>query len=188
MTDDVAALVLKDNYDQTVALSVGAVARALGPRCFRAASCATLEAAACSIAPSSSFPTTKACAPVPARTAGLTRPELAVLLAYAKLDLFDAEIIESSLPDDPYLHRLLVSYFPPLAAERFKAEMETHRLKREIVATELVNRLVNLAGPLFVHRMQELTSAPARNYCAAYVVAEGVFGLEALKAKSTRSI
>jgi glutamate dehydrogenase len=181
MTDDVAALVLKDNYDQTEALSVGE-SRAhwdldASGRFMRALESTGLLDRAVEQLPDDEGLRARA-----REGRGLTRPEIAVLLAYAKLDLFDA-ILESNLPDDAYLHRLLVSYFPPLAAERFKGELETHRLKREIIATELVNRLVNLAGPLFIQRMRELTSAPAATIARGYVVADGAFGLEALKAK-----
>jgi glutamate dehydrogenase len=113
---------------------------------------------------------------------GLTRPELAVLLAYAKLDL-DAEITASELPDDPYLESLLAGYFPKAAVERFPEAVEQHRLRREIISTVLANKIVNLAGPVFVHRMKEVSSAPAWRVARAFVVAEGAFGLDALKAR-----
>jgi glutamate dehydrogenase len=113
---------------------------------------------------------------------GLTRPELAVLLAYAKLDLSHA-VTESALPDDPYFAPLLQGYFPPLAARRFADEIPRHRLAREIVATELVNRLVNLAGPLFAHRLRELSSAPLDSAVRAFAVADGVFGFQDMKAR-----
>ncbi|HWU25232.1 MAG TPA: hypothetical protein VN154_02405, partial [Rhizomicrobium sp.] len=113
---------------------------------------------------------------------GLTRPELAVLLAYAKLDL-DAELVTSDLPDDPYLAAQLVAYFPVAAASRFPQELANHRLRREIIATSLANRIVNLAGPVFVHRMKEVSSASGARVARAYVEAEGAFGLGALKAR-----
>ena len=77
---------------------------------------------------------------------GLTRPELAVLLAYAKLDLKD-ELIASELPDDPHFRAELPGYFPPAAAQKFADELGRHRLKREIVVDALANRVINLAGP-----------------------------------------
>jgi glutamate dehydrogenase len=181
MTDDVAALVLEDNYDQTEALSVGESRHfwdvdAAG-RFMRA-----LEATGRLDRAVEQLPDDEGLRVRERDKRGLTRPENAVLLAYAKLELFEA-VIESGLPDEPYLRRLLVSYFPRLAAERFKSELDSHRLKREITGTQLVNHMVNLAGPLFVHRMRELTNAPSAAVIRAYVLAEGAFGLEALKSR-----
>jgi glutamate dehydrogenase len=113
---------------------------------------------------------------------GLTRPELAVLLAYAKLDL-DAEIVASGLPDDPTFASVLAGYFPPATVKRFPAALEHHRLRREIISTSLANRLVNLAGPVFVARMKEMSGADGAHVARAFVVAEGAFGLAALKAR-----
>ncbi len=113
---------------------------------------------------------------------GLTRPELAVLLAYAKLDL-DAEIVASELPDDPTFESVLAGYFPPAAVERFPEALQQHRLRREIISTCLSNRLVNLAGPVFVARMKEMSGANGAHVARAFVVAEGAFGLEALKSR-----
>jgi glutamate dehydrogenase len=110
---------------------------------------------------------------------GLTRPELAVLLAYAKLDL-DAEIVASDLPDDPYFAATLAAYFPDKAVEKFPGELEQHRLKREIISTSLANRIVNLAGPVYVQRMKETSSAPASRVARSFVAAEGAFGLSTL--------
>ena len=89
-----------------------------------------------------------------------------MLLAYAKLDL-DAEIVASDLPDDPAFWRASSSaYFPRAAASRFPDELAHHRLRREIVSTALANRIVNLAGPVFVHRMKEMSSAPGAKWHA----------------------
>jgi glutamate dehydrogenase len=112
----------------------------------------------------------------------LTRPELAVLLAYAKLDL-DAELLASDLPDDCYFASALANYYPRAAAERFSGELPRHRLRREIISTVISNRIGNLAGPVFVHRMKEVSSAPAAGVARAFAVAEGSFSLDALKAR-----
>ncbi len=111
---------------------------------------------------------------------GLTRPELAILLAYAKLDLFHA-ISESSLPSDNYFDDWLAGYFPPLAAQSFPGEVKRHPLGRAIISTQLANRTVNLAGPLFAHRMRELSNAPLWSAARAFVLADGAFGLSSLK-------
>jgi glutamate dehydrogenase len=103
-------------------------------------------------------------------------------LAYAKLDL-DAEIVASDLPDDPTFESVLAGYFPPAAVARFPDALQHHRLRREIISTALANRLVNLAGPVFVARMKEISGANGAHVARAFVVAEGAFGLEALKAR-----
>jgi glutamate dehydrogenase len=181
MTEEVAALVLKDNYDQTEALSV------MELRSVRDLDAAQrfireLEKAGTLDRAVEQLPDDEGLRARARAQQGLTRPELAVLLAYAKLDLFE-QVIESPLPDDAYLQRELIAYFPPEAVKRFPEELQKHRLHREIVATQLANKLVNIAGPLFVQRLHELSRAPAARVARAFVIADGAFGLEALKAK-----
>jgi glutamate dehydrogenase len=89
---------------------------------------------------------------------GLSRPELSVLLAYAKLSL-NADLLESKVPDDPYLARELGRYFPRLIAEKFPDALEKHRLRREIIATQLANSMINRGGPSFVVRIADQTGA-----------------------------
>ena len=181
MTDDVAQHVLRDNYEQTLALSV-AQSRGVGDMDAQGRFIRDLERRgkldrAVEFLPSDEDLRKRA-------TAGqaLTRPELAVLLAYAKLDL-DAEIIDSKLPDESYFASELAGYFPPAAVTRFPDEMIHHRLRRNIIATVLANKIINLAGPVFVHRMKEISSSPASRVARAYAVADGAFGLNALKAR-----
>jgi glutamate dehydrogenase len=112
----------------------------------------------------------------------LTRPELCVLLAYAKLDL-DAEVLASALPDDPFFAGLLDGYFPPPAVAAFPQEPSRHRLKREIISTVLINAIVNLAGPVFVLRTREVTGLSSADVARGFVLSDGVFGLSALKAR-----
>jgi glutamate dehydrogenase len=78
---------------------------------------------------------------------------------------------------------VLAGYFPPQAVKRFPAALEQHRLKREIISTSLANRIINLAGPVFVSRMKEMSGADGAHVARAFVVAEGAFGLAALKAR-----
>ena len=92
-------------------------------------------------------------------------------------------IIESELASEPYFDGLLAGYFPTLAASRFKNELKRHGLAREIIATELANRTVNLAGPLFPLRMRELSNAPLCREARAFALADGVFDLSRLKAR-----
>ncbi len=181
MTDDVASLVLADNYDQTLALSV---AEAAAPRDIDAGArfIRVLEAKGKLDRAVEFLPSDADIQKLENDKKGFTRPELAVLMAYAKLDL-DAEILDSALPDDMAFASTLAAYFPKQAAEKFAAELPQHRLKREIISTTIANRLVNLAGPVFVARMKEMSGASGAEVARAFAVAEGAFGLEALKAR-----
>ena len=129
---------LRDNYDQTLALSV-AQRRGVADLDAQARFMRELEAAAGSTARSSSCPTTRPSPSARKAGRGLTRPELAVLLAYGKLDLFD-EMLASTVPDDPLSRRRRWSAISPRRCARFGDEMRRHRLRREIIATQLTNR------------------------------------------------
>jgi glutamate dehydrogenase len=181
MTEDVARLVLKNNYDQTLALSV---AELTAPRDLDAAAryMRELERKGALNREVEYLPADEAIRALLRDGRGFTRPELAVLLAYAKLDLSHA-IEQSEVPGDAHFDALLKDYFPPLAAERFGSELKQHRLAREIVATELANKTINLAGPLFAHRMRELSNAPLWCAARAFALADGVFDLSGLKAR-----
>jgi glutamate dehydrogenase len=181
VTDEVAAHVLKDNYDQTLALSV---AQLFAPRDLDAHGrfMRELERRGKLDRAVEFLPDEEELRARAQKGRGLTRPELAVLLAYAKLDLF-AETIDTDLPDDPHFLSTLASYFPQATAKKFPHELENHRLRREIIATVLSNRIVNLGGPLFVHRMKEGSGASDARVARAFVVADGGFGLSSLKAR-----
>ncbi|HEY1962123.1 MAG TPA: NAD-glutamate dehydrogenase domain-containing protein, partial [Rhizomicrobium sp.] len=181
MTDSVAAHVLKDNYDQTLALSV---AQARGMKDFDAQSrfIGDLERRGKLDRAVEFLPDDASLRRRAQQGTGFTRPELAVLLAYAKLDL-DAELLASDVPDEPYFASVLAEYYPPLAAKRFAAEMQRHRLRREIVCNAISNHIVNLAGPAFVSRMKEVSGAPTARVVRAFAVADGAFGLSAIKAR-----
>ncbi|HEY1630470.1 MAG TPA: NAD-glutamate dehydrogenase [Rhizomicrobium sp.] len=181
MTDDVAAHVLRDNYDQTLALSV-AQSRGVKDIDSEGRFIRDLERRGKLDRAVEFLPGDEDLRKRAQDGKGLTRPELAVLLAYAKLDL-DSELTGSDLPDESYFATELAGYFPKAAVARFPDELTQHRLKREIVATVLANRIVNLAGPVFVHRMKEVSSASAARVARAFAIAEGAFGLSALKAR-----
>jgi NAD-specific glutamate dehydrogenase len=115
------------------------------------------------------------------RGQGLTRPELAVLLAYAKLSLY-GDLLDSAIPDDPYLGRELARYFPSQLNERFPDALARHRLRREIISTQLTNSLINRGGPAFVARIADQTGAPAPTIAAAFFVARNSYDMMALNA------
>ena len=91
---------------------------------------------------------------------GLTRPELAVLLSYAKIAL-QHDLLESAVPDEPQLESWLTGYFPPLLRERFAADIDKHSLRREIIALGLTNAIVNRGGPAMAVRLADETRRTA---------------------------
>ncbi|HZB93355.1 MAG TPA: NAD-glutamate dehydrogenase [Stellaceae bacterium] len=110
---------------------------------------------------------------------GLTRPELAVLMAYVKTSLAH-ELAESDLAEDPQLERDLLTYFPPALVERFRPAIAGHRLRKEIIATVAANDLVNRAGITFLAEMRERTGRAAGDITRAYMIVKQVFDLETL--------
>jgi glutamate dehydrogenase len=106
---------------------------------------------------------------------GMTRPELAVLMAYAKRSLKQA-LLHSSLPDDPYLEHELEGYFPAAVVERFGYLLGVHPLKRELIATIVANDVVNSEGVTFVSRLMAETGAEAADVARAYRIAREVTG------------
>jgi glutamate dehydrogenase len=179
MTDEVARLVLQNNYDQTMAISV---ARHNALRDIEASArfVRDLERAGKLDRAVEFLPDDEGFRAYAESRTGLSRPEIAILLSYAKLDLLH-EVTTSGLPDEPYLEGLLKDYFPERIEKEFSGELDGHRLKREIIATQLVNRMVNLAGPLYAFRMREISSAPHWRAARAFAIADGAFGMTQLK-------
>lgn len=105
---------------------------------------------------------------------GLTSPETAVLLAYTKITVAE-ELLHTSLPDDPYLHGLLHTYFPAALREKFPEQIDNHPLHREITTTVLVNDTVNTGGTTYLHRLREETGASLEEIVRAQTVARAIF-------------
>ncbi|HET7415293.1 MAG TPA: NAD-glutamate dehydrogenase [Arthrobacter sp.] len=108
---------------------------------------------------------------------GLTSPELAVLAAYAKIQLATA-LSTSDFVDDPWLKRTLAGYFPEQLADRFEGDLENHPLRREIIATVLANDMVNIGGITFAFRAIEETSVSESAVARAFVVMREVYDLD----------
>jgi glutamate dehydrogenase len=105
---------------------------------------------------------------------GLTRPELSVLLSYSKIVTYQ-HLLASDLPEDEYLSRELVRYFPAALQARFADVMHDHRLKREIIATQVTNSMINRMGVSFAMRMSEDTDAEPAVVAKAFTIAREIF-------------
>ncbi|MEV5889714.1 NAD-glutamate dehydrogenase [Nonomuraea fuscirosea] len=175
MTDEVADLVLRDNYAQNVVLAASR-SQAVEMLHIHARYLRKLERDGLVNRELEFLPSDKTLAERRQARLGLTAPEFAVLLAYTKL-VADAELLGSDLPDDPYLASWLVSYFPSALRERFRTYMDEHPLRREIITTCVVNELVNSAGTTFTFRFGEETGASTPDIVRAYLVAREVFDL-----------
>lgn len=113
--------------------------------------------------------------------AGLCRPELAILIAHTKMSVFEA-ILESELPDDPYMKRYLQAYFPRSITERFTSLLDTHPLRREIISTQIANVLVERMGSSFVYRLSIEVGCPITDIIKAFITADTIFnGSELVK-------
>jgi glutamate dehydrogenase len=178
MTDEVAGLVLRDNYQQSQAVSVAEGQAADDhdrlERFMRALERKGRLDRAVEFLPDSAAMRTRA-----ANRQPLTRPELAVLLAYAKIDL-NEEILASDLPDDPRLEEELLRYFPAALQDKHAEAIRGHRLRREITALQVVNSLVNRCGPTFVHSVGQRSGASAAAIAQAFTVARDSWKLRAL--------
>jgi glutamate dehydrogenase len=170
MTDEVAALVLRDNYFQAQSLSV----RKSMPLDAQTRFIKYLEKAGRLNRELEFLPSDEQLASRKAAKTGLTSPERAVLLAYSKITLYD-ELLGSSVPNDPYIATALVRYFPAPLCQRYRADMERHPLKREIIATHVTNEMINRAGSTYVQRMQEETGAGAPDVVRAYLLTREIF-------------
>ncbi|MFB4313274.1 NAD-glutamate dehydrogenase [Actinomadura sp. 21ATH] len=175
MTDEVAGLVLRDNYAQNVVL---AATRAQAPSMLHvhARYLRKMERDGEINRSLEALPDDKALAERRQGGHGLTGPEFSVLLAYTKL-ILDAELVRSDLPDDPYLESWLVDYFPSPLRERFRSYMDRHPLRREIITTAVVNDVVNNSGITFGFRVNEETGASSPDIARAYLVAREVFDM-----------
>ncbi|SDZ05363.1 glutamate dehydrogenase [Geodermatophilus africanus] len=178
MTDEVAVAVLTDNHAQNAALAVESTsARSLldaHARFLRA-----LERSGRLVRSVEFLPDDRQLVERRRDGQALTSPELSVLLAYAKLETGDA-VLASDLPDDAALEELLVGYFPAELRRRFPTAVSGHPLRREIVATALTNRAVNVAGVTGLFRLAEETGVPVAGVVRAHTVARAVFEVDRL--------
>ena len=178
MTDEVGELVLRDNYLQSQALSSlerqGAALLEAHAHFMRA-----LERAGKLDRGIEFLPDEEAISERLAAGEGLSRPELSVLLAYAKMTLYD-DLLESDLKESEYLANDLARYFPQPIRDRCADAIAGHRLRAEVIATVTANSIVNRVGVSFVQEIMQETGMPAGSVARAYAIARDAFGMREL--------
>jgi glutamate dehydrogenase len=173
MTDEVAKLVLRNNYLQGQAISTSEF-QAKERLSESAYVIRALERSGDLNRSLEFLPTEEEIAERRKAGEGLTRPELAITLSYGKIWLYRA-LIHSNVPEDPYLSTELARYFPTPVQKRFAVRLKRHRLRREIIATAITNSLINRMGPVFPVRAQDDTGADPAAIARAYSIAREVF-------------
>lgn len=179
LTQEVADLVLQDNYAQALVMSFSAyhAKRNIG---LHMNYIKELESQSFLKRRLEFLPDDKTMIERKAAGIGLTRPELAVLLEYSKIYI-KAEILKSKLTEDPYLSQTVETAFPNSLRKKYKHAMSEHRLHTDIIATQLSNQVVNQMGFTFVYRLQVETGASVDEIIRAYTVASHIFGTTSLQ-------
>jgi glutamate dehydrogenase len=175
MTDDVARLVLRNNYLQSLALSL-TEAKGVADVADERRLMHALEAVGRLDRKVEYLPEDAALEQLERQGRGLTRPELAVLLAYAKLAFHD-DVLASDVPDDPYFAIELKRYFPDGVRVGYPDAVDGHRLRREIIATGLANAVINRGGPSVAVRLAEDTGRSVPDVARAYALTRDAFGV-----------
>lgn len=177
MTDNVAQLVLHNNLRQTQAISVAqseALKRSAEYRRFMNG----LQASGRLDRKLEFLPNDDVLLERQTHNKGLTRPELAILISYAKAVLKE-DLTNSDLVDDEYMVSFIETAFPHKIAQLFPLALRNHRLRREIVATQIANDMVNTMGISFAQRLMESTGASAADVAKAYVIARDIYSMPA---------
>ncbi|MFB3100801.1 MAG: NAD-glutamate dehydrogenase domain-containing protein, partial [Gammaproteobacteria bacterium] len=178
MTDNVAESVLQDNYRQVRAIGVMEIESIFRPGWY-ALLIDHLEKTGGFSREFEYIPDQGTIDKRKALHQGFCQPEIASLLAHTKAIVCD-QILDSDLPDDPYLTGMLIRYFPAQLQKKYSGMIDGHPLRREIVATVLVNSMVNRAGITFAHRLSDETGASLAVICKAFLVARDVFDIHGL--------
>jgi len=177
MTDEVAALVLRHNYGQNMALAA-ARSQASSLLHVHARYLRKLVRDKRLDPEQDVLPGERGIAERRSAGGGLTTPEFALLLAHTKISAGE-EVLASGLPDDPYLRQVLDAYFPAQLQSAFADQMESHPLRREIITTSVVNEMIDTSGITFLFRLIEETGASVPNLTRAWLVARDVFDMMA---------
>lgn len=175
MTDNVAHLVLHNNTRQTQAISV-AQSEALARSAEYRRVMSTLQQQGRLDRRLEFLPSDDALLERQSQGKALTRPELAILISYAKAALKE-DLTHTNIADDDYMVRFIEGAFPHKIAQLFPLALRNHRLRREIVATQIANDMVNTMGISFAHRLIESTGASAGDVAKAYVIARDIYAM-----------
>ncbi|MCD6038876.1 MAG: gdhB 1 [Gammaproteobacteria bacterium] len=178
MTDEVAELVLHDNYEQTQILSLENSITTLTIDLFRRFM-NELEKRGRLNRELEFLPDEKTLQERKANGQGLTRPEIAILIAYSKMYL-KQDILASKVPEDPYFTKYLLLAFPKMLHGKYLTQMKHHRLKREIITTQLAKNIADRMGVNFIERLQRETGASVEFIVRSFVIADELYGLNTL--------
>ena len=176
MTNTVADLVLTDNYDQTQAISIERT-KAIQHVKEHARFIQLLEKSGTLNRELEFLPENGILKEYAASKRGLTAPEISVLLAYSKIHIYDI-LLDSDTPDDDFLRNVVEQYFPDRLVKSYRGEIASHRLRREIVATFITNKMVNQAGPLFAFQLSEITGASYGDIARAFICSREIFSID----------
>jgi len=178
MTDEVAKLVLQDNYNQTQAVSM--VASQAPEKLYEHARfIELLEQKGMLNRQLASLPSNAIIAQRMADNKGLTKPEISVLLSYSKMNYFDA-LVQSDIPDDNFLVGELIEYFPRVLGEKYRDVMLSHQLRREIISTHITNDIVDHIGPGIGFRVREELGSDIAGVTRGYIAARKIFATDEL--------
>lgn len=178
MTDEVAKLVLRDNFLQTRAISLSA-SQALRALELQGRYINELERTGKIDRSLEFLPDDKALMERKLKGLGLGRPGIAVLMCYSKTILKE-QILASDVPEESYMNQILINSFPKPLQERFSKQMQDHPLRREIIATRLSNIIINEMGFTYVYRLEDETGAPVSAIVRAYMITRNVLDLESI--------
>ncbi|AWN73658.1 NAD-glutamate dehydrogenase domain-containing protein [Legionella anisa] len=178
MTEQVAELVLQDNYNQALVLSFSAT-NALAYSGLYQAYIKELETVVHLDRSVEFLPDEKHLLDRKAAGQALTRPELSIIMAYTKIYI-TGELLKSDLPDDPYFATILETGFPSMLIKSYAKAMQTHRLRREIIATQLSNQIVNSMGITFMYRLHVETGQTIADIARAYIIAAKAYRIDDL--------
>ena len=178
MTDNVEKLVLMNNYRQTLAISVEKLRGMEGfnqlVRLMR-----NLENRDLLNREVELLPDDLAIVEMEAANQPFTRAEISVVMSYAKLTVYE-DLLATDVPDEQYFEKLLLEYFPDKMQSEYKDEILQHRLRREIITTQLVNQMINFGGPTFASSLCDQTGKALEDCVKAFIVAMDAFDMKTL--------
>ncbi len=182
MTEEVEKLVLRDNFQQTSALTIAQHSTAYNTGMFgHLMTC--LEGENLLDRSVEFLPSNEEMTKIAASKEKLTRPELAVLMSYSKMSVYN-ELLTSAITEDPATEELLIGYFPPLMRERFMDEILSHQLRREIILTVITNKIINELGSPMVSHIRSETGAKLCDIVRSYMIVCKIFDIDTLWEKA----